>query len=1286
MSEQENREKPVQKKHGLRTLWLIAKYFSLLLLISLLACGGFAWWVMATPGGQSWLVKTANGFLAPAGDKNTVWLQIAGISGTLPFNFEVGIEAYDGEGLWLKAPHNRFRLDWTRLPGVLQIEQLKISDADLQRLPKLPPSPPPEPSAPFTLADFKNILAQAQDFLSKKPWWLPEIRLGGIGFENALLPSGMIPQKDAEKRLSFSAELDASLISGHLLAQLNAKALNADGSALDLGQISLKDLTLALKVNAAANQELLKADTSLQMVLDEPLLAVEGLPANFLGEQTVLDLALVAAADALGPTPSLQAKLVGPQLAAGDLLIKTTADWHSGAAWRDNVLDGPLQFDLSASVSPHPGLADSPLNMLLAPVNLALKAGGNLPSIALSLDLDCPALQIQKHEISDLKLLLKSPEVDLPLSKSGFEALADENHVRLNLEALLDRQKISLASEIFFQGDELNPGGSDMKGQIWRAGLRNLELNALDISCKGDLAAILWPKAKMPALDGKLKLNLDKWQGVQAFAPDQHFSGNVDLDIDLSSGLSNDPAEKIRLADMRPAASGQNANLDLKISNFALRPKGGDAVSINKLALQAGARDIFADLSLAAKLVSSGIQAAGLRLDAKADVSGPLKGPLKLALQTSGDVKSDLAAAWQPGKVDVDALKVSMNPAKLLAGSGKSAMLGIALAHSAEASYGDEGVRISGLDLKITPSGRLQANGGVGPDKLDFNLSLENLAFKPWQELAPALPQGSADIHLKLRGTPKKPGGDFRAELKQIKIPGAPLAPIGLTLDGGLRHEASGSVFALKLEVDAATRKALGANAAQVSAAIPLSFDQSGMPALNMAGPLAARIHWDGALGPIWNLIPVADQRLNGRLRINLDAGGTLKAPVIRGGVHIEKARYENLLLGVLLTDMSLHCELSEKAPLRKIATASLPGGMTLAASISDGHRGSVKIDGKGDLDGKNLDVKINIDRLKPLRRRDIHVEISGDLTVAGDALSPNVAGKIVVDRGEVLLDNLAMSGSVTTLDISNVSAQKNEDAKKQAAQAPASSPVGNLNIAARMLPRFRVDGRGLGSVWEASLLIQGPLNNPQVTGTINAVSGNFDFLGKIFQLSKGVVTFAGGSLANPLLDLELTNETPDLTAHIYILGPVNKMRLVLSSEPSVPRDEIISRVLFGKSINDLSRLEALQLAAAVAQLAGFGGGGGILSFTKKALGIDVLRLGTSSSGATGEDGSGGAGGTTIEAGKYITDKLYMGVQQGMKADSTAFIIQFELTPRTSLEVRSEQNNTWGGLNWKYNY
>ena len=148
-------------------------------------------------------------------------------------------------------------------------------------------------------------------------------------------------------------------------------------------------------------------------------------------------------------------------------------------------------------------------------------------------------------------------------------------------------------------------------------------------------------------------------------------------------------------------------------------------------------------------------------------------------------------------------------------------------------------------------------------------------------------------------------------------------------------------------------------------------------------------------------------------------------------------------------------------------------------------------------------------------------------------------------------------------------------------------------------------------------------------------------------------------------------------------------MKLTLSSEPEMPRDEILAQILFGKSTNELGRLENLRLAGAVAQLAGFGSGGdGIFDLTRKALGVDVLRLNStpnSASGGKSEDEGMGAG-TSVEMGKYITDIIYLGIQQGMKQGSTAFVIQLEITPRTSLELRSEQQHTRGGIPWKYNY
>ena len=89
-----------------------------------------------------------------------------------------------------------------------------------------------------------------------------------------------------------------------------------------------------------------------------------------------------------------------------------------------------------------------------------------------------------------------------------------------------------------------------------------------------------------------------------------------------------------------------------------------------------------------------------------------------------------------------------------------------------------------------------------------------------------------------------------------------------------------------------------------------------------------------------------------------------------------------------------------------------------------------------------------------------------------------------------------------------------------------------------------------------------------------------------------------------------------DVTARLS--GPLTKPELELTSSPAVPRDEIISRVLFNKSAATLSAAEAAQLALAVRELTGKGGGTDILGFARRSLGVDVLRVDTGEGGAPG--------------------------------------------------------------------
>ena len=83
-------------------------------------------------------------------------------------------------------------------------------------------------------------------------------------------------------------------------------------------------------------------------------------------------------------------------------------------------------------------------------------------------------------------------------------------------------------------------------------------------------------------------------------------------------------------------------------------------------------------------------------------------------------------------------------------------------------------------------------------------------------------------------------------------------------------------------------------------------------------------------------------------------------------------------------------------------------------------------------------------------------------------------------------------------------------------------------------------------------------------------------------------------------------------------------------SPPSreLPQDEVLARVLFNSTTQNLSAFQLAQLAGAAAELAGGGGGPGILSQIRGATGLDDLDI------ITQDDGS-----TAVRAGKYLDEQ-----------------------------------------------
>ena len=119
---------------------------------------------------------------------------------------------------------------------------------------------------------------------------------------------------------------------------------------------------------------------------------------------------------------------------------------------------------------------------------------------------------------------------------------------------------------------------------------------------------------------------------------------------------------------------------------------------------------------------------------------------------------------------------------------------------------------------------------------------------------------------------------------------------------------------------------------------------------------------------------------------------------------------------------------------------------------------------------------------------------------------------------------------------------------------------------------------------------------------------------------------------------------------------------------PALPQDELLSRLLFGTSITNLSAPEALQLASAVASLRG-GGGLDPINAVRKAIGLDRLRF-VAADASVGNK-------TALAVGKYITRRTYVELitdGQGYSATRIEFAITRWLSLLSTISTVGRQS------------
>ncbi len=404
-----------------------------------------------------------------------------------------------------------------------------------------------------------------------------------------------------------------------------------------------------------------------------------------------------------------------------------------------------------------------------------------------------------------------------------------------------------------------------------------------------------------------------------------------------------------------------------------------------------------------------------------------------------------------------------------------------------------------------------------------------------------------------------------------------------------------------------------------------------------MNAPLVAQLRYQGPADTLWRLSGIEMFDLTGPAAIGADVTGTLNNPVIRGSLLTDGARLESPVTGTVIDHLAVQ--------------GRFQGSKFLFSKLSGQTSGDGSIAGSGTItfaEGRTaLDLSFNASQAQLLNRDDVAAKVTGPLTVRSNAAGGGtISGKFKLNSGRFTLGQASSAASVPQLDVKHTGldeADVIEPAQLHPWKLDVDLAGGNL----------QVRGLGIRSTWTTDLHVGGFADSPTFTGRADLVRGDYEFAGRTFRLDRGVIRFRGEDPPNPLLDIRALAQVQGLDATILVQGTGLKPEISFASNPQLPQDELLSRILFGTSITNLSAPEAIQLASAVAALNSGTGSLDPINALRRAVGLDRLRI-LPADIATGQK-------TAIAAGKYITRKLYVEViTDGHEYSATR--VEYEIT------------------------
>ena len=755
-----------------------------------------------------------------------------------------------------------------------------------------------------------------------------------------------------------------------------------------------------------------------------------------------------------------------------------------------------------------------------------------------------------------------------------------------------------------------------------------LQMNS-DLSVRGSPRSAFQASIKARGLPARASATIQA-QGQYDGAP-------VELDASVERGAGDTLHLTVQRADWKSA----HLQGDLTTVANTTPSSGGGSLRIDRLAdLQsligtAIAGSITGNFALKA---SGGHTNTRLQLDAQNVVVPQFSGNAHLT--ASGPI-NDLSLQVAVQSPHLNGEPASVDAAAHLNVAGQELSLQQVQAHyhgqtlrllaPARLSYAD-GLAISKLKLGVQRA-VVSIDGRVAP-ALDLRASVHQLDAALVSAFVPGiLAAGSLDTDAQLTGTSSAPSGLVTVKATGLRFAGSTVRDLH-AIDVHATAHLKDNAAQLDAQLSAG-----GASQLTLTGSAPL--DAAGAVNLKLSGKLDATL-----ANPI---LEARGQRAEGVLSVDATVNGNPRSPEIGGTVDLAQGDVRDFTQGVHLSGITAHLVGSQ-------------GTLKIASLVAHASPGQLSMTGTiGVLQPKlPVDLQITAQNAQPIASDILTANLNADIKVKGTLREHlDVSGTVNLNRTVIGIPN-GLPPDVAVLNVRRPG---------QAQAAPESKLLIVLDINLHAPRDLLVQGRGLNAELGGDVHLGGSTDNLLGSGSFDLVRGTFALASTTLTFSSGRVSFNGTGLKHkidPTLDFTAQTTAADATATLHITGFADAPQFDLSSTPPLPQDEILARLLFGESASQLTVLQIAQIGVAVATLSGVGGSGpNPLAKVQKKLGLDRLSVG----GGTSTGAAGQTSGAAVEAGRYVTNRVFVGAKQSTTG-FTQVEVDVDLSKRLKLQTR----------------